>query len=397
MRRNAWRAAFLNVLLTACGGGSSVQTPVIPPPIGPPNVRIQQVLPQISLSFPVGLSQAPNDNTRWFALERTGRVRVFDNNVNGMLLTFLDIRARVDASANEAGLLGIAFHPDFANNGEVFLSYTRTAAPFESVISRFRSLDNNQTLDPNSEEIIITVLQDFQNHNGGNIVFGPDGYLYAGFGDGGSGGDPLGRAQDTTNLLGSIIRIDVEGGTPYAIPADNPFAQNPACVQGFGGPCPEIFAWGLRNPWRFSFDRRAGTLWAGDVGQADWEEVDVIEVGNNYGWNSREGAHCYPPSSSNCPMSFVDPITEYDHSVGISITGGFVYRGSAIPPLQGFYVFGDFGSGRIWAVAADSPIGTAAVEIGDTNLAISSFGEGSDGELYVLDFSSGAIYQITAQ
>ena len=230
----------LLALLAACGGGGEAgggNTPGSqPPPAEPLAVRTQQVFAQVTLSFPIALVQAPNDGRRWFAIERTGRVNVFANDpVNATRATFLDITPRVNTSG-EGGLLGIAFHPDFANNGEVFISYTRTGSPLESVISRFRSHDNNQTLDPLSEEIILTVLQDFSNHNGGNIVFGPDGFLYAGFGDGGSGGDPNGRGQDRTNLLGTIVRIDVNFASGYTIPPTNPFAQNAApCLQGFGG------------------------------------------------------------------------------------------------------------------------------------------------------------------
>ncbi len=390
----------LLALLAACGGGGSgngnnVGLPP-PPPAGPPPVQTQQVFGMINLSFPTALVQAPNDTSRWFAIEQSGRIIVFDDDpVNATGATFLDISARVDSGPNEAGLLGIAFHPDFANNGEVFVSYT-AGGPLTSMISRFRSIDNNLTLDPISEEIILTVLQDSGNHNGGNIAFGPDGFLYAGFGDGGGAGDTNGRGQDPTNLLGTIVRVDVDVAVGYTIPPGNPFAQNiNPCLQGFGGgSCPEIYAWGFRNPWRFSFDRVTGALWVGDVGQNAWEEVDRVEVGENYGWNVREGANCFSPSSG-CSTAFVDPITEYDHSLGNSITGGFVYRGSAIPDLQGHYVFGDFGSGRIWAVPADSPIGTTAIEIADTGHLIASFGEGVDGELYLLDFgNAGTIHQI---
>jgi len=397
----------LLTLLAACGGGAGTTLGPQPPPPsgdpppsgGPPAVQTQQVFDQINLSLPLVLAQAPNDASRFFAAERAGRVSVFGSDpATAARATFLDISARVNASG-EGGLLGLAFHPEFATNGEVYVSYTRTGSPLESVISRFRSLDGNQTLDPASEEILLTVLQPFSNHNGGDLAFGPDGLLYAGFGDGGSGGDPQGNGQDPTNLLGTIIRIDVNVAQGYTIPPTNPFAQNAPCgLQGGfgGGSCPEIYAWGFRNPWRFSFDRQAGALWVGDVGQGSWEEVDRVDPGENYGWNVREGAHCFSPSSG-CGTNFVDPITEYDHSVGNSITGGYVYRGSALPDLQGFYLFGDFGSGRIWAVPADSPIGTAPVEIANTNHQIASFAEANDGELYILDFASGgSLHRIVA-
>ena len=238
------------------------------------------------------------------------------------------------------------------------------------------------------------MLQPETNHNGGDLMFGPDGFLYSGFGDGGGSGDPLGNGQDDTNLHGSIIRIDVSGGAPYSIPADNPNAMNDICTQGYGGaPCPEIYAWGLRNPWRFSFDAESGTLWAGDVGQGSWEEVDRIESGANYGWNVREGAHCFSPGTG-CADSFTDPVTEYNHSVGRSVTGGYVYRGSSIPDLVDWYIFGDFISGRIFAVRADSASGVAPEELLDTSLSIVSFAEDTSNELYVLDYIVGTIHKI---
>ena len=219
-----------------------------------------------------------------------------------------------------------------ATNGEVYLSYT-SGGPLTSRISRFTSADGGQTLDPGSEEILLTLSQPFGNHNGGNILFVPDGYLYIGFGDGGSAGDPGDRAQNTSNLFGAILRIDVDDGVPYGIPADNPFGMNALCSGGQGAePCPEIYAWGFRNPWRWSFDSETGELWVGDVGQGQWEEVDKVTPGGNYGWRCREGAHDFN-TSGVCPAGLIDPVIEYSHSVGFSITGGYVYRGSAIPKL----------------------------------------------------------------
>jgi len=380
-------------LLAGCSSGGNFDLP-------DPNdlvVQTQQVFAGVNLSLPTSLVQAPNDASRWFAIEKAGRIIVFNNDtVNSSGSTFLDIRPRVDSVPNEAGLLGIAFHPDFATNGEVFVSYT-APTPLTSTISRFRSFDGNQTLDPTSEEIILTVIQEAGNHNGGDIAFGraPTNYLFAGFGDGGGGGDPNGNGQNTTTLLGSIIRIDVNIAVGYNIPPLNPFAGNAQCLMGSGaGSCPEIFAWGFRNPWRFSFDSMTGELWAGDVGQDDWEEVDRVQIGQNYGWNTREGAHCYPPGTSCDPTGLTDPITEYDHTLGNSITGGYVYRGTAIPDLIGQYVFGDFDSGRIWAVPATSDIGTDPLLIAITDHRIAAFGEGVDGELYLLDYIAGTIHQI---
>ena len=388
------------LLLAACGGsGNSGGGGLNPPgPPGPPpsiTVQTQQVFAGVSLSLPTSLVQAPNDASRWFAIEKAGRIIVFDNDTVGAIgTTFLDINLRVESGPNEAGLLGIAFHPDFANNGEVFVSYT-AGGPLTSVISRFHSFVGNQMLDPTSEEVILTVFQPRTNHNGGDIAFGPDGFLYAGFGDGGGGGDPDSNGQNKATLLGSMVRINVDVPMGYGIPQFNPFEDGTKCSPvPVGGDCPEIYAWGFRNPWRFSFDSMTGELWVGDVGQGDWEEVDRVDLGENYGWNTREGAHCYPPGSSCNSTGLTDPITEYANSGGSSISGGYVYRGSAIPALQGQYVFADFATGRIWAVPADSPIGTAPTEIAATGYLISAFGEGVDGELYVLDYGTGTIHQI---
>jgi len=350
------------------------------------------------MASPVAMMQAPGDSSRWFVIEQSGIVNVFPNDPNAtanQVDPFINISGRV-TSGGETGLLGMAFHPNFGTGGnfEVFFSYTRGS--LESVISRFRSFDGGLTLDDTMEDIILTIPQPFPNHNGGYIAFDANGYLVAGFGDGGSGGDPQGHGQNTTDLLGTFIRIDVDGGTPYAIPADNPFIANAAnpCPQGFGGAdCPEIFAWGLRNPWRWSFDRQTGELWAGDVGQGAWEEIDLVEIGNNYGWNIREGANCYPPGSACSAAGLVDPITEYGRTEGTSVTGGYVYRGAAIPELQGSYVYGDFGSGRVWAVPSNSPQGTAGVELFDTAFNISSFVEDNNGEIYLIHYG-GSVHQI---
>ena len=351
------------------------------------------------MQAPVAMLQAPGDASRWFVVEQRGIVRVFPNmpNVtNADVDVFADISARV-IDGGERGLLGMAFHPDFGNgNFDVYLSYTRNNGGLESAINRFRSIDNGLTLDTSMDDIILTIPQDFNNHNGGQITFGPDGFLYAGWGDGGSGGDPNDRAQDTTNLLGTMTRIDVDSAMPYAIPPDNPFSANAAnpCPQGFGGnDCPEIFAHGFRNPWRWSFDAQTGELWVGDVGQNQWEEVDRVTNGANYGWRCREGAHDFNLTGAGCGGALTDPITEYNHSLGQSITGGYVYRGNAIPELQGFYVYADFVQGRIWAIPATSQQGTLGEEILDTVFSISSFAEDNDGELYVIDYN-GAVHRI---
>ena len=349
-----------------------------------------------SFVLPIAMQQAPGDDSQWFVIEKQGLVVAFDNSPSvSSRRTVLNITSIVDSGPNEAGLLGMAFHPNFQVNGEVFLSYTRSGSPLVSYISRFTSGDNGVTLDASSEEVILTVAQDFENHNGGHISFGPDGFLYIGLGDGGGAEDPFNRSQDTTNLLGSMLRIDVDGGNPYAIPSDNPFVGNPICSSGTGSSaCPEIYAWGLRNPWRWNFDRDTRLLWLADVGQYAWEEVNIIERGGNYGWRIREGAHCFNPSSGCQTSSLIDPVAEYDHSQGFSITGGYVYRGTTISELIGSYLFGDFGTGRIWALDSDGMGGFLLNEQANTELGIASFAEGNDGELYILDYWSGRIHRL---
>ena len=297
---------------------------------------------------------------------------------------FADVRRRVQDQGSEEGLLGLAFHPRFPDDPRVFLSYTRGSAfAPTSIVSSFRSADGGETIDPASEEIVLSLSQPYSNHNGGHIAFGPDGFLYAGYGDGGAGGDPEGHGQNVRTLLGALLRIDVDGAAPYAIPPDNPFADG-------GAGRAEIYAWGLRNPWRFSFDRLTGDLWLADVGQALWEEVNRIEAGGNYGWNVREGAHCFQAGAC-AAEGLIDPVAEYDHEAGCSVTGGFVVRGAALPGLQGRYVYGDYCSGRIWAVPA---AGGAPELLLDSDVWISSFGEGPDGELYVVGHRGGGLYRL---
>jgi glucose/arabinose dehydrogenase len=382
-------------LLAACGGsGSSAGVVIGPPQTGAtPTIDTQAVFTNLSFSQPVALLQAPGDSTRWFVVEKGGIVRVFANDPNTLSASvFLDISAVVN-SAGEGGLLGLAFHPDFPTTPEAYVSYTRTGSPLVSYVSRFTSTDMGQTLNSVTEVPILTVDQPDTNHNGGDLSFGPDRLLYVGFGDGGGSNDQFANGQNTNTLMGAIVRLDVVGGSPYGIPAGNPFEANGVCTGGSGmEPCPEIFAWGLRNPWRFSFDGTTGKLWAADVGQGAWEEVDVINAGDNYGWNVREGAHCFSPAAG-CATTFIEPITEYDHTLGRSITGGFVYRGTAISELSAWYVFGDFTSGRLFGIRENSSVGQIPEILDETGLQIVSFGQGIDGELYVLHFG-GTIHQI---
>jgi len=354
-------------------------------PAPPNSVALQDAFGGLRFQAPLQVLQVPGE-ARFVVVEKRGTVQA----VSGATAApFLDIRSRVNSTPGEAGLLGLAFHPRWAQNRQAFVNYTApsSASPanLRTTISRFTSADGGATLNPASEQVLLTVEQPFENHNGGSVVFGPDGLLYLGLGDGGAAGDPFGNAQNTSSLLGKLLRIDVDLGTPYRIPPLNPFAN--------GGGLPEIYAYGLRNPWRFSFDRATAALWLGDVGQDTWEEVDVIEPGVNYGWNRREGAHCYPPGFSSCPGAFRDPVVEYSHAEGVSITGGYVYRGAAVPPLAGNYVYGDFGSGHIWAFPASGPF--TPVQVGQGN-AISSFGEDAQGELYVVDLVGGQVSKLVA-
>lgn len=376
-------------------------------PTGSDTASVQRVFSALSFSSPILALQAPGDSTRWFVVEQAGQVRVFNNNpavTSATLFVDIDGMNRV-TSGGETGLLGMAFHPNFPADRRVFLSYT--AGNLISRISSFLTLDNGLTLDPNSERILLTLNQPESNHNGGNIAFGPDGLLYIGFGDGGSGGDPhtqngpIGNGQSLTTMLGKMLRIDVgavETATTYTIPSTNPFAANQKC-----GPlanaqsCPEIYAYGLRNPWRWSFDRQSGDLWLGDVGQGNWEEVDIVVKGGNYGWRCREGRHTFG-SQTGCPTSgFIDPVAEYDHGLGVSITGGYVYRGPQTTALRGRYIFGDYGSGNMWTLLPDNAGGyTRTNLVVNSGLNISSFAQANNGELYVVDYNGG-LYRLVFQ
>lgn len=365
------------------------------------SVAVTDPFPNLpNISQPTKLLLEPVSNPRWFVLRKSGQLTTFDPDNATATAIYLDLSGRV-RTASEGGLLGMAFHPDYPDTPEVFLSYTidHSSPAMRSVISRF-ILDNVATPGAGTvEQVILQVDQDFDNHNGGDIAFGLDGNLYIGLGDGGSGGDPNNRAQDTSRLLGSMLRIDVLGPgvsypvNPYAIPADNPFAGNAKCGPGANADaCPEIYAWGLRNPWRWSFDSGTGDLWLADVGQGTHEEVDVIERGGNYGWRCREAAHNY--NTTGCGTGLIDPVSEYPHSLGNSITGGFVYRGSAIAGLVGRYVFADYGSGRFWALQSDGQGGYTNDELIDTNFGPTSFGVDQYGELYFSDINNSRLRKL---
>ena len=367
-------------------------------------IATQRVFPNLTFSTPVLMLQAPGNASRWFIVEQGGVVRAFANQASvATTQVFVDIRSRV-TSGGERGLLGMAFHPSFPTDPRVYLSYTTTTGgTLVSRVSEFLTRDGGTTLDPTSETVLLTVNQPADNHNGGNIAFGPDGYLYIGFGDGGGGGDTwgsIGNGQNLRTLLGKMLRIDIGGTTgsvPYRIPSGNPYASNALCNAGTGSQsCPEIYAYGFRNPWRWSFDRGSGELWVADVGQGSIEEVDRVVAGGNYGWRCYEGTSTYNSTCGTNADSSLPPVAQYTHSVGSSITGGYVYRGSAIPALVGRYVFADFVSGRIWHVARDTTP-TLNVSSGyDSGLSVAAFGEGVDGELYVTNYSSGSLYRLVS-
>ena len=376
--------AFLLFAFTSDSCNTSSHTPA--------NVsyKVITAFPKLSFKRPVDLQHPDDNSNRLFVVEQAGVISVFPNDSTvASKTTFLDIRTKVQDQGNEQGLLGLAFHPDFENNGYFFVNYTATR-PERTVISRFKvSADHNQA-DPASEQVILTFAQPYSNHNGGQVSFGNDGYLYIATGDGGSGGDPHGNGQNRAALLGKILRIDVdrqENGDLYGIPTDNPFAGNTS------GYRPEIYAYGMRNPWRFSFDPANGRLWAGDVGQNSFEEIDIIENGGNYGWNTMEGKHCYSPAQG-CDMSGLKmPIWDYGRGYGISVTGGFVYRGPTLPGLTGKYIYSDYSGKWIWALDyadMNNPVNTGLVK---ADFEISSFGVDQNNELYICGFD-GKIHRL---
>lgn len=348
--------------------------------------------PNLSFPRPVDLQHAGDNTNRIFVVEQAGVISVFQNNPTvASKKTFLDITAKVNDSGNEEGLLGLAFHPNYESNGYFYVNYT-AANPSRTVISRFTvSSGNPDVADATSEHIILEFDQPYSNHNGGQISFGPDGFLYIATGDGGSGGDPQGNGQSRSTLLGKILRINVnstEDGKQYAIPADNPYKDNTS------GYREEIYAYGMRNPWRFSFDLVTNKLWTGDVGQNSFEEIDIIEKGGNYGWNVMEGFHCFEPSSGCNQTGLKLPVWEYGRNLGVSVTGGFVYRGPTLTDLTGKYIYADFGSSRVWALNVPALGGTVTnTQLLQASFNISSFGVDKNNELYLCGFDD-KIYKL---
>jgi glucose/arabinose dehydrogenase len=374
--------ATATIAMTACSdrGGEPVG--------GGGTNEVVDAFPKLSFTKPVDLQNAGDGSNRLFVVEHPGRILVFANDADAdTARVFLDIRTRVSDLASEEGLLGLAFHPAFPAPPYYYVYYSLDN-PVRTRLSRFEvDPAAPDTTKPGSELPLLTIDQPFRNHNGGGITFGSDGFLYIAVGDGGGSWDPDGNGQNLATLLGSILRIDV-AGTPYGIPADNPLAGN---TDGYRE---EIYAWGLRNPWRFSFDPVTGWLWAGDVGQNSLEEIDIIEKGGNYGWNCMEASDCVDADCCNDHPEFRLPVWDYEHPMfeGRSVTGGYVYRGNSLPDLVGAYVYGDYMTGEIWALRYD---GSAAsnVPVEDTVLSISSFGLDEAGELYIVGHG-GKIYRI---
>jgi glucose/arabinose dehydrogenase len=358
-------------------------------------LQLEAAFPSLTFTRPVDLQHSNDGSNRLFVVEQAGIIKVFQNeNQVNSATTFLDIQNLVDDTSNEEGLLGLAFHPDYDLTGYFYLNYT-ASQPNRTVISRFSVSSTNPNIaDPGSEVVFLEFAQPNSNHNGGQLAFGPsDGYLYIATGDGGSYGDPECHAQNLSSLLGKLLRIDVDqpsGNLEYSIPPDNPFASN---TMGYAQ---EIFAYGLRNPWRFSFDPVTGWIWTGDVGQGLWEEIDLVTSGGNYGWSMYEGFHCYNspwPCTPPCDSTGLTiPVWEYSHSEGLSITGGYVYRGNQVPELHGKYIYADYVSGKVWALTHNNTGQTINSLLINSSLNIASFGVDQDNELYICSFD-GKIYR----
>ena len=384
------RWIFLLVLALSAGltAAQGHEVP-LPPPIiresapNPSQVKLTQIIG--GLTHPLYVTHAGDGSNRLFAVEKRGRIWVIDKGEK-QAHPFLDVSSLVTSEGLMQGLLGLAFHPDYQTKGQFYINYTDRIG--DTVVSRYQvSPDNPNLADASSGQIIFHHAQPSRGHNGGHMAFGPDGYLYISLGDGQRSGDLLGFGQNTLVLLGSILRIDVDGGLPYAIPADNPFV-------GDAGGLDEIWAYGLRNVWRFSFDRHSGDMYLADVGNAQWEEVNFQPAdsrgGENYGWNVWEGSH---PFAGGQAANYVAPFAEYSHALGCAVAGGYVYRGASIADLQAVYLFGDYCSGRVWASWRDSQLQWHTSEFLDVGFPISSFGEDERGELYIVDYG-GRVYRL---
>ena len=362
-----------------------------------PKVHFEPIHTSLVFNEPIQVLFDGINNDTMYVVEKDGVVlRVSTNKKETEKPVFLDISDRVVITNDEEGLLSLAFHPNYEKNSELFVWYS-AQKPKRSVLSRFIKNKDTETADSSSEEIILEVQQPWANHNGGTVLFGKDGFLYVGIGDGGAANDPHKNGQNKNTLLGSVIRIDVDKKskkTPYSIPPSNPLV-------GQDGVREELWAWGLRNPWRMSFDRKTGLLWVGDVGQNSWEEIDIVKKGGNYGWNFREGKHDFS-KNKNEDQELIDPIFEYGRRAGGSITGGYVYRGKEIPSLVGSYIYSDYLSKRSWSLAPDEKDNTIykSTRIAKkTPIAIASFSESPSGEILACGFSNpysqkGKIYRL---
>jgi glucose/arabinose dehydrogenase len=348
---------------------------------------LQNAFPNLSFDQALFLTHSGDGTNRIFVIERDGIVKVFPNSPSASnTKIFLDITDRVSTSGSEMGLLGLAFHPDYESNGYFYVNYT-ASNPRRTIVSRFEVTSNPDSADKDTEFEIISFSQPYENHNGGWIGFRPsDGYLYIAAGDGGDSGDPQNHAQRINTLLGKILRLDVDGSSPYAIPPTNPFYDSTnAEVKK------EIYAWGFRNPWRCSFDPVTDLFFAGDVGQNQWEEIDVVEIGKNYGWRCYEGNHNYNLSGCNYP-EYIDPVWEYDHGEGYSVTGGYVYRGSGVPSLVGKYIYADYGTRKVWSLEGLNPPTNDLLLTAPGS--VTSFGVDENNELYITSFNDN-IYRFT--
>lgn len=356
---------------------------------------LQPAFPDLTFLNPTELVNAGDGSNRLFLETQSGIIYVFPNTPSASNpRIFLDLTDSVTQIGGETGLLGLAFHPDYSNNGYFFVDYTTYQLPLRSKISRFRvSISNPDSALRSSELVLITQVQPYPNHNGGHLAFGPDGYLYIGFGDGGGEGDPLNNAQNRSVLLGKILRINVDsasGGNNYSVPVTNPFYGN---TMGYRQ---EIFVYGLRNPWKFSFDVPTGRIWCADVGQDTWEEIDLLESGLNYGWNIKEGFECYNPPSGCDSAGLTSPIWSYGHTEGESITGGYVYRGTSLQYLTGKYIYGDYVMGRVWALTYDSTGPPHSILLVNSHyMLISTLGVDENNEIYIVSYGAlGKIYKL---
>ena len=366
-------------------------TSTVAPPTATPAAAAIPVVPLEALSLslnpvaggftkPLFVTHAGDGSGRIFVVEQAGRIFIIQDQIVNPT-PFLDIVPLVGSDANEQGLLSAAFHPDYANNGYFFVYYTNKQG--DVVIARYQVSNNSDQTDPDSSQILLTIDQPFGNHNGGQLVFGPDGYLYIGLGDGGAANDPQNNGQTLDTLLGKILRLDIDNGQPYGVPEDNPFVTT-------AGVRPEIWSYGWRNPWRFSFDRATNDMYIADVGQNKFEEVHFEPAGDaggqNYGWRLMEGFHCFDPAQCDpTSLNLVLPIAEYDHGQGCSISGGYVYRGVKFPALSGVYLYGDFCSGHVWGLRQNTDGAWSEIKLLQTNHRISSFGEDEAGEIYLVD------------